>query len=158
MRIAVGSDHAGYHLKERMKARLADAGHDVVDVGTGTPVSVDYPRYAAEAARLVAGGEVDRAVLACGSGVGVSIVANKIPGVRAVNAHDPAEAEMSRRHNDANVVTLAGTRLDAAQADAIVTSFLRTEFEGGRHARRVSQIAEMETDQGATVGDVATGA
>jgi len=158
MRIAVGSDHAGFHLKEHVRQVLEAQGHDVVDVGTASPDSVDYPRFAEEASRLVAGGEAERAVLACGSGVGVSIVANKIPGVRAVNAHDPAEAEMSRRHNDANVVTLAGTRLDAAQADAIVTSFLRTEFEGGRHARRVSQIAEMETDQGATVGDVATGA
>ena len=150
MRIAVGSDHAGYHLKERVKARLADAGHDVVDVGTGTPVSVDYPRYAAEAARLVAGGEVDRAVLACGSGVGVSIVANKIPGVRAVNAHDPSEAEMSRRHNDVNIVTLSGARLGPSQADAIVGAFLRTEFEGGRHARRVGQITELEREPAAT--------
>ena len=158
MRIAVGSDHAGFHLKEHVRQVLEGQGHEVVDVGTVSPESVDYPRYAEEASRLVAEGDAERAILACGSGVGVSIVANKIPGVRAVNAHDPAEAEMSRRHNDANVVTLAGTRLDAAQADAIVTSFLRTEFEGGRHARRVSQIAEMETDQGATVGDVATGA
>ncbi|MEA2257000.1 MAG: ribose 5-phosphate isomerase [Solirubrobacteraceae bacterium] len=158
MRIAVGSDHAGFHIKEHVKAALAAAGHDVVDVGTSTPGSVDYPRFAAEAARLVADGEADRGVLACGSGVGVSIVANKVPGVRAVNAHDPAEAEMSRRHNDANVVTLSGARLGPGEADAIVRAFLRTEFEGGRHARRVGQIADMESDRGATVGDVATGA
>jgi ribose 5-phosphate isomerase B len=158
MRIAVGSDHAGFHIKEHVKAALAAAGHDVVDVGTSTPSSVDYPRFAAEAARMVAEGEVDRGVLACGSGVGVCIVANKVPGARAVNAHDPAEAEMSRRHNDANVVALSGARLSPGQADAIVRAFLRTEFEGGRHARRVGQIADMESDRDATVGDVATGA
>jgi ribose 5-phosphate isomerase B len=144
MVIAVGSDHAGYHLKEHVKAVLAAGGHDVVDVGTGTPDSVDYPAYAEHAARLVSGGDVERAILACGSGVGVAIVANKIAGVRAVNAHDPAEAEMARRHNDANTVTLSGARLAPDEADAIVESFLRTTFEGGRHARRVGQIAELD--------------
>ena len=121
MRIAVGSDHAGFHLKEHVKLALAAAGHEVVDVGTGiAAASVDYPRFAADAARLVADGDVDRAVLACGSGVGVAIVANKVAGVRAVNAHDPSEAEMSRRHNDVNVVTLSGARLGPSDADAIV--------------------------------------
>jgi ribose 5-phosphate isomerase B len=144
MRIAVGSDHAGFHLKEHVKAALASFGHEVVDVGTGSPGSVDYPQFAAEAARLVADREVDRGVLACGSGVGVAIVANKLPGVRAVNAHDRAEAEMARRHNDANVVTLSGARLGPQQADDIVAAFLRTEFEGGRHARRVGQISAIE--------------
>jgi ribose 5-phosphate isomerase B len=140
MRIAIGSDHAGFHLKEHVKATLTEAGHEVVDVGTSTADSVDYPAFAREAAELVASGEADAGVIACGSGVGVSIVANKVGGVRAVNAHDPAEAEMSRRHNDANVVTLSGARLDPEQADAIVATFLRTDFEGGRHARRVGQI------------------
>jgi ribose 5-phosphate isomerase B len=154
MRIAIGSDHAGFHLKEHVKAALADLGHDVVDVGTDSPGSVDYPGYAADAARLVAGGDVDRGVIACGSGVGVAIVANKVSGVRAVNAHDAAEAEMARRHNDANVVTLSGTRLGPRDADAIVVAFLRTEFEGGRHARRVGQITALETgsEARATVG------
>jgi ribose 5-phosphate isomerase B len=144
MVIAVGSDHAGYHLKEHVKAALESAGHEVVDVGTGTPESVDYPAFAEHAARLVSEGEVERAVLACGSGVGVAIVANKIPGVRAVNAHDPAEVEMARRHNDANTVTLSGARLAPSQADAIVERFLRTAFEGGRHARRVGQISALD--------------
>jgi ribose 5-phosphate isomerase B len=144
MVIAVGSDHAGYHLKEHVKGVLEADGHEVVDVGTGTPDSVDYPAFAELAARLVSGGEVERAVLACGSGVGVAIVANKIAGVRAVNAHDPSEAEMARRHNDANAVTLSGARLAPDQADAIVERFLRTAFEGGRHARRVGQIAELD--------------
>ena len=158
MKIAVGADHAGFHLKEHVKAALRDAGHDVVDVGTDSPGSVDYPAYAAEAAQLVADGGAERAVIACGSGVGVSIVANKIDGVRAVNAHDSSEAEMSRRHNDANVVTLSGARLRPTDADAIVATFLRTEFEGGRHARRVGQIGDIESGRDATVGDVATGA
>jgi ribose 5-phosphate isomerase B len=145
MRIAVGSDHAGFHLKEHVKTVLIALGHDVIDVGPATSGSVDYPQFAADAARLVAGGEADRGVLACGSGVGVAIVANKVSGVRAVNAHDPAEAEMARRHNDANVVTLSGSRLGPEQSDSIVATFLRTEFEGGRHARRVGQIVAIES-------------
>jgi ribose 5-phosphate isomerase B len=117
-----------------------DAGHEVVDVGTTTSDSVDYPAYAREVAELVAGGGAEAGVIACGSGVGVSIVANKVAGVRAVNAHDSAEVEMARRHNDANVVTLSGARLAPELADAIVATFLATDFEGGRHARRVDQI------------------
>ena len=144
MVIAVGSDHAGYHLKEHVKDALLAEGHEVIDVGTGTPESVDYPAFAEQAARLVGDGQVQRAVLACGSGVGVAIVANKVAGVRAVNAHDPAEVEMARRHNDANTVTLSGTRLAPDEADAIVERFLRTSFEGGRHARRVGQISELD--------------
>jgi ribose 5-phosphate isomerase B len=153
MRIAVGSDHAGFHLKEHVKAALAALGHEVVDVGPDAPGSVDYPQFAAEAAKLVAGGEADRGVLACGSGVGVAIVANKVAGVRAVNAHDAPEAEMARRHNDANVVTLSGARLGPREADAIVRSFLRTEFEGGRHARRVGQISALEDAPGEDAPD-----
>jgi ribose 5-phosphate isomerase B len=154
MRVAVGSDHAGFHLKEHVKAVLAGLGHEIVDVGPASAGSVDYPQFAADAARLVGDGDAERAVLACGSGVGVAIVANKVAGVRAVNAHDTAEAEMARRHNDANVVTLSGARLGPHDADAIVATFLRTDFEGGRHARRVGQITALETEreQGATVG------
>jgi ribose 5-phosphate isomerase B len=144
VRIAVGSDHAGFQLKEHVKTGLEEGGHVVVDVGTDSAESVDYPQFAGEAAALVAEGKADRAVLACGSGVGVAIVANKVSGARAVNAHDPQEAEMSRRHNDANVVTLSGARLAPDAADAIVAAFLRTEFEGGRHARRVGQIGHID--------------
>jgi ribose 5-phosphate isomerase B len=151
MRIAVGSDHAGFHLKEHVKAELAAQGHEVVDVGTGSPDSVDYPRFAADAARRVADGDAERAVLACGSGVGVAIVANKVVGVRAVNAHDPSEAEMARRHNDANVLALSGQRLGPSEAGPIVRAFLHTEFDGGRHARRVGQIAAIESERAATV-------
>ena len=145
MRIVVASDHAGVHLQEHVKSVLIALGHDVVDVGPATSGSVDYPQFAADAARLVGGGDVDRGVLACGSGVGVAIVANKVAGVRAVNAHDSAEAEMARRHNDANVVTLSGSRLGPEAADVIVATFLRTDFEGGRHARRVGQISALES-------------
>jgi ribose 5-phosphate isomerase B len=144
VRIAVGSDHAGFALKESVRAALAAGGHAVVDVGTHSPDSVDYPGFAADAARLVAAGEADRAVLACGSGNGVAIVANKVAGIRAVNAHDAGEAEMARRHNDINVVTLSGAALGADEANAIVAAFLDTAAEGGRHARRVGQIGELE--------------
>ena len=144
MRIAVGSDHAGFALKERVRATLAAAGHVVVDVGTHSSESVDYPGFAADAARLVAAGEADRAVLACGSGNGVAIVANKVAGIRAVNAHDAQEAEMARRHNDINVVTLSGAALAPDEANAIVAAFLDTAAEGGRHARRVGQIGDVE--------------
>lgn len=146
MRIAVGSDHAGFELKEHVRVALERAGHEVIDVGTTSDESTDYPVPAADAARLVGAGDAERAVLVCGSGVGVSIVANKVDGVRAVNAHDPEEAEMSRRHNDANVLTLAGRRLSAQQADPIVDRFLETGFEGGRHQRRVDQIAAVERE------------
>lgn len=144
MRIAVGSDHAGFALKEHVRATLAGAGHEVVDVGTTSDESVDYPGFAADAARMVAAGEADRAVLACGSGNGVAIAANKVAGIRAVNAHDADEAEMARRHNDINVVTLSGARLTPEAADGIVTRFLETDHEGGRHARRVGQIDALD--------------
>ncbi len=144
MRIAIGSDHAGYDLKEAVAPSLRAAGHELIDVGTDSPESVDYPDPAARAARMVGDGGAERAVIVCGSGVGVAIVANKVDGVRAVNAHDAEEAEMSRRHNDANVLTLAGRRLEPDTAEPIVATFLATEFEGGRHARRVDKIAALE--------------
>jgi ribose 5-phosphate isomerase B len=145
MKIALASDHAGFTLKDRLAATLAAAGHDVLDLGPDSAESVDYPQYAAPAARLVAAGEAEKGVLVCGSGNGVAIVANKVPGVRAVNAHDADEAEMARRHNDANVVTLSGARLSLDTAEAIVDAFLSTDFDGGRHARRVDQISALET-------------
>ena len=147
MKIAVGSDHAGFHLKQHVKGMLVGQGHEIVDVGTDTPESVDYPRFAEEAARLVAAGEVERAVIACGSGVGVSIVANKVIGVRAVNAHDAQEAEMSRRHNDANVLCLSADLLGEDQMAQMIRIFLDTPFDGGRHARRVEKIAKIESEQ-----------
>ena len=144
MRIAVASDHAGFELKQQLVESLGVAGHEVVDLGTDSDESTDYPLYAEPAARMVAAGEAERGVLVCGSGVGVSIVANKVDGVRAVNAHDADEAAMARRHNDANVVTLSGARLTEQQAEAIVSAFLATGFDGGRHERRVDLIGEVE--------------
>jgi ribose 5-phosphate isomerase B len=144
MRIAVGMDHAGYPLKETIVPLLERAGHEVIDCGTDSEDSADYPVHAAEAARLVSDGGADRAVLACGSGAGVSIVANKFAGVRAVSARDVQDAEMGRRHNDANVLGLAGRRLKGDEARDIVQAFLATDFEGGRHQRRVDQISGIE--------------
>jgi ribose 5-phosphate isomerase B len=143
MRVAVASDHAGFALKQHVAVTLRAAGHDVVDVGADSSQPVDYPEFAAAAARLVSDGAADSGVVVCGSGVGVSIVANKVPRVRAVNAHDAEEAAMARRHNDANVVALAGRRLAPEAADRIVTVFLQTDFEGGRHARRVAAIERL---------------
>jgi ribose 5-phosphate isomerase B len=144
MRIAAGFDHAGFPLKQTIVATLQGAGHEVVDCGTDSEESVDYPLHAARAAGMVADGEAELAVLACGSGTGVSIVANKLAGVRAVNARDPDDAAMARRHNDANVLALAGRKLASGEAEAIIAAFLTAEFEGGRHQRRVDQIGEIE--------------
>jgi ribose 5-phosphate isomerase B len=144
VRIAVGSDHAGFGLKSRVVPLLEADGHHVLDVGAESEESVDYPLFAERAARLVAEGEAERGVVVCGSGAGVSIVANKVDGVRAVNAHDAEEAELGRRHNDANVLALSGRRLAEQDAAPIVRAFLTADFEGGRHGRRVDQIAAIE--------------
>lgn len=144
MRIAMGSDHVGFTLKEAVKIRLEAEGHEVTDVGTHSDASTDYPPFAAEAAGLVADGEADRGVIVCGSGNGVAIVANKVHGIRAVNAHDVAEAEMARRHNDINVLTLSGQHLSPEDAGPIVDEFIKVGFEGGRHERRVNEIADVE--------------
>jgi len=144
MRIAMGADHAGYELKEAIKSKLEGDGHEVVDVGTHDDQSTDYPPFAAEAAGLVSTGEAERGVIVCGSGNGVAIVANKVAGIRAVNAHDAAEAQMARRHNDINVLTLSGQRLSPDAAAPIVEEFLTGDFEGGRHERRVNEISDVE--------------
>lgn len=144
MRIAIGSDHAGYLLKQHVGDALRVAGHDVLDVGTDSQESAHYPLFAEPVARMVADGEAERGVLVCGSGVGVNIVANKVDGVRSVNAHDVGEAALARRHNDVNVVTLSGSRLGPELAEAIVATFLDTGFEGGRHAERVALITAVE--------------
>ena len=144
MRIALGNDHAGYPLKEYVRSVLEDLGHEVIDRGAPSEEPVDFPDITWDTCDIVRRGEADRAVLACGSGNGVAIAANKIHGIRAVNAHDADEAELARRHNDINVVTLSGSRLDTEQADAIVARLLQTGAEGGRHARRVDQIGDLE--------------
>ncbi len=144
MRVSIGSDHAGFALKEQVKRYLTDAGHDVTDVGTHAEESVDYPDFARAVGEAVASGAAERGVLVCGSGLGMAIAANKVPGVRAVQVMDAEMAEMARRHNDANVVTLAGRYIGPARAESIVDVFLGTEFEGGRHARRVDKITALD--------------
>jgi ribose 5-phosphate isomerase B len=144
MRIRIGSDHAGFALKEVVKAHLLARGHDVFDEGPATQDSVDYPVYAGKVARSVAAGESDFGVLVCGTGLGMAIAANKVRGVRAVQVSDPEFARMARAHNNANVLTLAGRYTDDTTAARIVDTFLDTPFEGGRHEQRIEQISDME--------------
>lgn len=146
MKIAIASDHAGFRLKQRIGTALRDEGHDVEDFGTESEESVDYPDFAQPAAHAVADGSADFGVMVCGSGVGVAIVANKVDGIRAVHAHDVEEAAMSRRHNDANVLTLGERTTPPERAIEIIDSFLTTGFEGGRHERRVEKITRVEND------------
>lgn len=140
MRVAVASDHAGFQLKELLKGHLVREGFDVVDCGASSDERSDYPDYAKAAARLVSEKKVQRAVLACGSGIGMCMVANRFAGVRAAVLHDDFDAEMSRKHNDANVACLGSRSMDAAKALSLADIFLKTEFEGGRHAARIDKI------------------
>jgi ribose 5-phosphate isomerase B len=144
MRIALGADHAGVALKNDIKHLLDERGISYTDFGTHTTESVDYPDFAAEVGRRVAGGEFDRGILFCGSGVGMAMAANKIPGIRAAAAIDEASVRLSREHNDANVLAL-GERITASElARRLVDLFLETAFHGGRHQRRVDKIAALE--------------
>jgi len=145
MRIHLGSDHAGFPMKEFVREYLLAAGYEVEDVGPTSEASVDYPDYADEVARAVAQGRADKGVLVCGSGLGMAIAANKVHGVRAVQVTDPEMARMARRHNDANVITLAGRYSPVPVVKDILDAFLQTEFEGGRHQRRIDKITELET-------------
>lgn len=144
MKIALGSDHAGVDAKARVAQRLAAAGHEVQDKGTQGNESVDYPDYAEAVARGVAAGEADFGVLICGTGIGMCITANKVPGVRAAKCNDAFEARMSRAHNDANVLCLGDRVLDPAVLDELVDVFLAEPFEGGRHARRVGKMNALD--------------
>ena len=148
MRIAVGSDHRGVNLRAKLIEFLQRLGQEVVDVGTHDKRDVDYPDVAALVARKVAGQEVDRGILVCGTGMGMCIVANKIPGVRAAPCHDDVTAELSRRHNDLNVLCLSGDLLGEKLADRLVEIWLKTPFDGGRHARRNQKIATLECRNG----------
>ncbi|HSQ22125.1 MAG TPA: ribose 5-phosphate isomerase B [Coriobacteriia bacterium] len=146
MRIYLGADHGGFALKQHVKSFLAELGHEVTDVGTDSEESVDYPDFAAVVGEAVASGEADLGVLVCGTGLGMAIAANKIPGVRAVQASDPEMAHMARLHNNANVLTLPGRYIGPERAAEVIDAFLSTAFEGGRHQRRVDKIAALETD------------
>jgi ribose 5-phosphate isomerase B len=145
MRIAVGSDHRGVELRAKLIGFLRGLGQEVVDVGTENTQEVDYPDVAVLVARKVASQEVDRGILVCGTGVGMCIAANKVPGVRAAPCHDDITAEVSRRHNDLNVLCLSGDLLGEKLADRLVEIWLKTPFDGGRHARRNQKIVELES-------------
>ncbi len=144
MRIAVAADHAGFALKEKLRRKLVDEGHEVADYGTNSTESSDYPDFAQAVANDVAHGESDRGLLVCATGVGMSIAANKVAGIRAAHTSSEEETRLSRSHNDANVLALGAKFLDEATAGRMLDVFLHTEFEGGRHARRLAKIAKLE--------------
>lgn len=144
MKVAVASDHGGLKLKNEIKKYLNEMSVDYKDFGCHNEESVDYPEYAAIAAKAVASGEFTCAIIVCGTGIGVSIAANKIKGIRAANCHDCFSAQATREHNDANVLTLGERVVGPGLANMIVKIFLETEFQGGRHERRVGQITQLE--------------
>ncbi len=144
MKIAVASDHRGFNIKDKILSQVAQLRHEARDFGPSSSDTCDYPDFGAKAAKAVSEGEVDRAILICGSGIGMCIVANKFRGVRAALCHDDLTAEMSRRHNDANILCLSADLLGDRLASRMVELWLETPFEGGRHARRIGKIAEYE--------------
>jgi ribose 5-phosphate isomerase B len=146
MKISVASDHAGYELKEAVREHLEELGHEVVDFGTDSTESTDYPDYATPAARAVASGQVERGVFVCGSGQGMVMTANKVRGVRAALAWHPEIAKLSRNHNDSNVLALPARFVGIEQALEIVDAWLAAEFEGGRHIPRVEKMMKAEEE------------
>jgi ribose 5-phosphate isomerase B len=147
MKIVVGSDHRGFEAKQRLVESLRRQGHEVLDVGPEGRDSVDYPDYAFQVAEAVSAGRAERGILICGTGIGMCIAANKVKNVRAAPCHDQITAEMSRRHNDANVLCLSADLLGEDLIERMVRIWLTTEFEGGRHARRVEKIVKFESEQ-----------
>ena len=145
LRVAVGADHGGFPLKAKLIPWLQALGFEVADLGTHSEEACDYPLIAYKVARAVSGGEFDRGVLLCKSGIGIAIAANKVPGIRAGVCADPYDAEHSRLHNDANVLVLGAEKLAAPKARKIVETWFATDFEGGRHERRVKQISAIES-------------
>lgn len=146
MKIALASDHAGYAEKERLKPLLTDLGVQFDDLGTATDASVDYPEYARKVAEKVSQGEVEQGLLVCGSGTGMAIAANKVPGVRAAVAWSEETARLAREHNDANVLSIGARVTPEAEIPKIVRAWFDAKFEGGRHARRVEEICKIERD------------
>lgn len=144
MRISFASDHRGVAIKGRLTQKLIEAGYEVFDEGTDCDDAVDYPDYAEVVARKVSRGEADRGILICGTGIGMAIAANKYPGVRAASCYDEVMIELSRRHNDLNVLCLPGDLIGDRPIDDLVLMWLRTEFEGGRHSRRIKKIQKIE--------------
>jgi ribose 5-phosphate isomerase B len=148
MKIAVAADHAGFALKQELCALLRKQGHEVLDCGPESDARVDYPDFAARAARAVSGGRAERAVLVCGSGIGMAISANKVPGCRAAVLHNEWEAEMSRRHNNANVACFGARSMGVAIVERCLEVFLAAPFEGGRHAERVDKMNALDVERG----------
>lgn len=146
MRIALSADHAGVDLKDQLAGWLTEEGHEVSDLGTKGHDSVDYPDFGARIARAVASGEAERGIAICGSGIGISIAANRNPACRCALVNEPLSAELARRHNDANVLALGGRLTGIELAKACVAAFLATPFEGGRHQRRVDQLSHPEQE------------
>ena len=146
MRIALAADHAGYVLKDELGQWLREQGHDVIDLGTNSPESVDYPEYGRKLAHAVASGTADRGVAVCGSGIGISIAVNREPKCRCARVDDPLSAQLAREHNDANVLALGARLVGSDMAKACVTAFLDTGFSGGRHQRRVDQLSQELQD------------
>jgi ribose 5-phosphate isomerase B len=144
VKIAIGSDHRGFQAKEKLKAMLASKGFETMDMGTDSPASFDYPDAACPTCQAVVEGKADRGILLCGTGIGMCIIANKFSGIRAAPCHDELTAELSRRHNDANVLCLPADLIGEELIRRIVEVFLNTPFEGGRHERRIKKIAEFE--------------
>ena len=140
MRIALSADHAGYELKDLLAAWLGEIGHDIIDLGTNSADSVDYPDFGARLGRAVASGDADRGIAICGSGIGISIAANRNPGCRCAMVGEPLSAALARVHNDANAIALGARLIGPDMAKACVTAFLTTDFEGGRHQRRVDLL------------------
>jgi len=143
MKLAIGSDHAGFRLKERLREKLVALGHDVTDCGTNSEVSTDYPLFAAKVARAVSDGAAEKGVLVCGTGIGMAIAANRIAHVRAAACVDIFSVRLARGHNDANVLCLGARVVGPEHAEALLHEFLTTPFEGGRHQRRVDQLATL---------------
>src|ERR1044072_8917956 len=144
MKVAIGSDHAGFELKQHFVKTLADWGHEVIDFGTDSEETVDYPYFCASVARAVVRGEAERGIVLGGSGQGEQLAANKVRGARAALCNDLFTAKLSRQHNDANVLSMGGRIVAPGLADEILATFLATEFEGGRHARRIAEIDDLE--------------
>ncbi len=142
MRIALSADHAGFEMKDQLAAWLGDLGHNIIDLGTNSSDSVDYPEFGARLARAVASGEADRGIALCGSGIGIAIAANRNPGCRCAQVNEPLSANLARAHNDANAIALGARLIGLDMAKACVTAFLSTDFEGGRHQRRVDILSK----------------
>lgn len=149
MKIAVGSDHRGFKLKERICKILSDMGHNINDLGTfNEEVSVDYPDYGLKVATMVSQGECESGILVCGTGIGMSLIANKVQGIRAALCHDNYTIEMSRRHNDANILCIGSDVISQDNIEEKIRLWIETEFEGGRHKRRVDKIVNYEKGNG----------